>query len=454
MTILEKIHAVVWGAPTLVLILGTGILLSIFTGFCQIRLLPRAFSEFFRKLRGPEKSRESMRSFCTALAATVGTGNIAGVAGAIAVGGPGAVFWIWVCGIIGMVIKYAEALLAVHFQTKNGRGERIGGPMYMICRGLGNPWKPLAVIYCAFGVAASFGVGNAAQVNAVTVSVRNTIEKWGLNLGIGLEWTLGIVLGILIGIALLGGAGRIGASAEKLVPLAAAVYLAMCAGVLICCGHNIPAAFRDILAGAVDPKAVTGGMIGSSFRCLQTGISRGIFTNEAGMGTAAIAHGGAQVQHPVQQGLLGIMEVFIDTIVICTLTALVILCSGVAIPYGADPGAELTVEAFSGIYGLWAPGLLSVAIGLFAFAAILGWGLYGGRCIQFLLGDRAWKPFVLCQSLVALVGAVLEVDAVWLVSEIFNGLMVLPNLTAILLLTPQILLLTRDYSAKKQQAEL
>lgn len=450
MEILHKIHGLVWGAPTLILILGTGVLLTFVTRFSQFRLLPAAFLEFFGKLTDREEKSASMRSFCTALAATVGTGNIAGVAGAIAIGGPGAVFWIWICGFLGMVIKYAEALLAVRYQRRDPEGERIGGPMQIIRGGLGKKYAPLAAAYCVFGVAASFGVGNATQVNAVIVSVRNTVSAYGGDAGGELDWILGGVIAVLAGATLLGGAGRIGEAAEKLVPLAAGMYILMCLWALICWGDRIPGAVAMILEGAFSPRAVTGGMVGSVFRCLQTGISRGVFTNEAGMGTAAIAHGGAEVSHPARQGLLGIMEVFIDTILICTLTALVILCSGVPIPYGTDPGAELTVQAFSGVFGVWAPALLSVGIFLFAFAAILGWGLYGGRCAQFLFGDKAWKPFVLCQCAAAVAGAVLEVEAVWTVSEIFNGLMALPNLIALVLLTPEVVRLTKEYVKKPE----
>ena len=438
---LAAVRGIVWGPVTLFLILGTGIVLSIRTGFVQIRFLPKAIRYFC----GRKSTSAAKRSFFTALAATVGTGNIAGVAGAVAIGGPGAVFWLWICGIIGMILKYAEAVLAVRYRRRQ-KGEWAGGPMYMIRGGLGSRFRPLAALYCFFGVVASFGVGNAAQVNAVTVSLRSAMTAYGLAAGRTLDLILGGILGVLIGFSLLGGAGRIGKAAEKLVPVAAVLYVAMCLGVLICCRARLPGAFHGIFLGALDPKAVTGGMVGSALRCMQTGISRGVFTNEAGMGTAAIAHGGSDVEHPVQQGLLGILEVFIDTIVICTLTALVILCSGESIPYGMDTGAELTVRAFGRVYGSFAHGLLSVEIILFAFTAILGWGLYGGRCAQYLFGDKAWKPFVFFQVLVATGSAVLDTGAVWILSEIFNGLMALPNLIALALLTPEVVRLTKEYS--------
>lgn len=437
---LVSVRDAVWGPITLILILGTGIILSIRTGFVQLRLLPRAVRDFC----GRKSSPGAKRSFFTALAATVGTGNIAGVAGALAIGGPGAVFWIWVCGFIGMVLKYAEAVLAVRYR-RLGKGEWMGGPMYIIRDGLGNSYRALAIVYCMFGVIASFGVGNAAQVNAVIVSLRSAMAEYALLNGKNLELVCGGILGLLIGITLLGGAGRIGRAAEKLVPAATVLYLAMSFGVLFYCRKSLPNAFRMIIQGAFAPKAVTGGLVGSAFQCMRTGISRGVFTNEAGMGTAAIAHGGSDAVHPVRQGLLGILEVFIDTIVICTLTALVILCSGESIPYGMDTGAELTVRAFGRVYGSFAHGLLSVEIILFAFTAILGWGLYGGRCAQYLFGDKAWKPFVICQSAAALAVSVVDTGAVWTVSEIFNGLMALPNLIALALLSPEVVRLTKDF---------
>lgn len=442
---LAGIRDTVWGPVTLILILGTGIILTMRTGFAQIRFLPKAIGCFC----GRKSSPAARRSFFTALAATVGTGNIAGVAGAMAIGGPGAVFWIWVCGIIGMVLKYGEAVLAVRYRRFHN-DEWIGGPMYMIQDGLGSRFLPLAWLYCVFGLVASFGVGNAAQVNAVTVSIQSAMDAYGIPAWKSMDLLLGGILGILIGLTLLGGAGQIGKAAERLVPAAALLYFFMSLGVLISCRSRLPDVFSMILHGAIDPKAVTGGMVGSAFTCMQTGISRGVFTNEAGMGTAAIAHGGSDVKHPVEQGLLGILEVFIDTIVICTLTALVILCSGEVVPYGMDTGAELTVRAFGSVYGAWAHGLLCAEIILFAFTAILGWGLYGGRCAQYLFGDRAWKPFVVCQSMAAVAASVLDTGAVWTVSEIFNGLMALPNLIALALLTPEVVRLTKDYSVRKR----
>ena len=434
----EILHGLVWGAPTLVLILGVGCFLTVKTGFAQITLFPRALKLFARKLqRRDGEDGSSFRCLCTALAATVGTGNLAGVAGAICLGGPGAIFWMWVCGFIGMAVKYTEAALAVRFRSVES-GELRGGPMYIITRGLGEKWRPLAKCYCCFGVLASFGVGNTAQINTVISCVQ------GIHPQIG-RWIPGLLLALTVTAALMGGAGRIGAMAEKLVPFASIGYLILCAAVLILRLGEIPKAFGAILQGAFAPRAVTGGMIGASFQALRVGCSRGIFTNEAGMGTAAIAHGGAAVRHPAEQGLMGIMEVFLDTIVICTLTALVILTSGVPIPYGTDTGAVLTEKAFSQVLGDWTGIFLAAALCCFAFATVLGWGLYGGRCLEYLLGAPAWQGFALAQGIMALLGAVLETGPVWLLAECFNGLMAIPNLFTLAVLASEVRRLTIDY---------
>lgn len=441
---LEQINGFVWGAPALVLILGVGLYLSVRTGFPQVTLFPKALRLFFRRLLRREGTDTSFRCLCTALAATVGTGNLAGVAGAICLGGPGAIFWMWVSGFFGMATKYAEATLAVRYCCKEN-GEVRGGPMYMISRGLGKRWKSLAALYCLFGVLASFGVGNAAQINTLTAAVGGMLRNFGLEPGRGTKLLLGIVVAAAVTMALLGGAGRIGAAAERLIPFASAGYILLCTVVLTLRHREIPGAFADILTGAFSPRAVTGGMLGSAFTALRIGCSRGVFTNEAGMGTAAIAHGGAEVYHPCEQGLMGIMEVFLDTIVICTLTALAILVSGVSLPYGTDTGAVLTEAAFSQVLGRGASLFLAAAVCCFAFATVLGWGLYGARCLEFLTGNAVWKGFALAQGAMALLGAVLETGPVWLISETVNGLMAIPNLFTLAVLTGEVRRLTIDY---------
>ena len=387
----------------------------------------------------------SFQALCTALAATVGTGNLAGVAGAIAIGGPGAIFWMWVCGFIGMATKYAEATLAVHCRVRDQRGELVGGPMYMIRRGMGKRWHWLAACYSFFGVVAAFGVGNATQINAVVGGINQAVMRFG-----GQETTcgnllMGIGLAILIAGILLGGMRRIGVIAERLVPFASVAYLLLGILVLIARADDLGNAFSAIFHGAFTPQAVTGGAVGSLFSVLRIGVSRGVFTNEAGMGTASIAHASAQVSHPAEQGLMGIIEVFLDTIVICTITALVILVSGVPVPYGEDVGVILTTQAFSNVCGDWVSIVIALALCCFAVATVLGWGLYGARCAQYLFGDHVWKRFVLLQSVTVVLGAVLKTGTVWLLSETVNGLMAIPNLIVLAALSPELARLTKQY---------
>ena len=443
--LLVRVNAAVWGLPLLILILGVGIYISIRTGLAQFRLFPKAQMAFLKQFKksGNTEDVSSYRALCTALAATVGTGNLAGVAGAIAIGGPGAIFWMWVCALIGMATKFAEATLAVRYRQRENDGSFIGGPMYIIQNGLDKKWHFLAYIYCFLGVVASFGVGNATQINTVIGGVESVGAAFGTDISFAAKLLVGGVLAVLLTVMLLGGAKRVGAATEILVPVVSVGYLLLSAIVLIMKVDAIPSAFGVIFNGAFNPQAVTGGVIGSVFVTLRVGASRGVFTNEAGMGTASIAHASGNVSHPAQQGLMGIMEVFIDTIVICTVTALAILCSGVPIGYGVDTGVSLTAEAFSAVCGEWVCIPLTFALCCFAIATVLGWGLYGARCAQFLFGDDAWKKFVLLQGVMVVVGAVLNTGTVWLLADIVNGLMAIPNLIALLLLTPELVKLTR-----------
>ncbi len=445
---LERINRFVWGIPALFMILGVGIYLTIRTGFLQIRILPCAIKRFVKQLRNSndhESGISSYKAVCTALAATVGTGNLAGVAGAIAIGGPGAVFWMWICAVLGMILKFAEAVLAVHFRQKNENGELIGGPMYMISQGLGEKWKWLAGIYCFLGVVAAFGVGNATQVNTVIDSINDVVLMYGGESSAARNLIIGCSISIVLTVMMLGGAKRIGTAAQMLVPFASVMYLLLGTTVLLLNYNAIPGAFLAIFRGAFDPKAVTGGAVGSAFLVLRTGAARGLFTNEAGMGTASIAHAGANVSHPVEQGLMGIVEVFLDTIVICTMTALVILCSGIPICYGEDVGILLTSSAFSLVYGDWVRVLICITLCLLAIATIMGWSLYGGRCAQYLFGYKSWKTFVVFQAIVIVLGSVMNTDIVWTTSEIVNGLMAIPNLFALFMLTPVLMELYKEY---------
>lgn len=445
--VLESVNRIVWGAPALLLILGVGLYLSFRTGFAQLTLFPQAVGNFFTRLRGGKAAEGTVTPFqalCTALAATVGTGNLAGVAGAMAIGGPGAIFWMWICALLGMVTKFAEATLAVHFRVKEG-GEWVGGPMYMIRDGMGKKWLWLASVYSFFGVVAAFGVGNATQINAVVTGVNSALAAFGGRETMLGNALMGIFLAIIICCMLLGGAKRIGAVAERLVPFVSVAYLLLGLGVLMARAQLLPDAFKAIVCGAFSPRAVTGGLIGSVFTTLRIGVSRGVFTNEAGMGTASIAHASAQVKHPAEQGLMGITEVFLDTIVICTMTALVILVSGVAIPYGVDVGVALTTDAFSAVYGDWVAVFIAAALCCFAFATVLGWGLYGARCAQFLFGNQVWKKFAILQSVGVVLGAVLNTSVVWVLSETVNGLMAIPNLIALAVLSPRLSRLVKEY---------
>lgn len=454
MEFLESINRLVWGIPALVLILGVGIYLTVCTRFAQIRLFSRAFSSFLKQFFSKNECRNGTspyQALCTALAATVGTGNLAGVAGAIALGGPGAIFWMWVCAFFGMVTKFAEAILAVRYRDQNQKGEYVGGPMYIIRNGMGKKWTWLASIYCFFAVIASFGVGNATQINAVIGGINSVVEAFGGHRHFSADLVIGIGLAILIAMILLGGAKRIGIIAEKLVPFASIAYLLLGTVVLVARVQAIPEAFSAIIYGAFSPRAVTGGLLGSAFTALRVGASRGVFTNEAGMGTAAIAHASAQVKHPVQQGLMGIIEVFLDTIVICTMTALVILCSGISIPYGTDTGVALTTQAFSAFFGEWVSIPIALFLCCFAIATILGWGLYGARSAQYLFGDNAWRSFVYMQALTVILGAVLKTGTVWILSEIVNGLMAIPNLIALACLAPEVARLTKEYRKEPDQ---
>lgn len=446
--ILEKINAFIWGVPALILILGVGLYLSVRTGFAQFRLLPRALRSFVSSFTGkhaPENGTSPFRALCTALAATVGTGNLVGVAGAIALGGPGSIFWMWISALVGMVTKFAEAVLSVRYRVKDSDGEFLSGPMYMIRQGMGSKWAWLGILYASFGVLAALGVGNATQVNAVISGINSAIISFGGTATVKGNLIMGVILTLLIGVILLGGAKRIGSIAEKAVPFASAVYILLAMYVLIVRYDAVPGAFRSIIIGAFSPNAVTGGMIGSITQALTVGTRRGVFTNEAGMGTAAIAHGGANVRHPVEQGYMGIVEVFLDTIVICTLSALVILCSGVQVTFGVDVGASLTADAFSAVCGDWVHILLAAILSCFAIATILGWGLYGMRCAQYLFGENSWKPFAWLQTGTILFGAVLNTATVWVLAEIVNGLMAIPNLIALLYLSPELINLLHEY---------
>lgn len=448
----QVVNDFIWGVPAMVCIIGVGFYLSCRTGFLQIRKFPYAIQttigRMFRKRNASDGALTPFQAVCTALAATVGTGNIAGVAGAI--GGPGAVFWMWVSAALGMCTKFAEVTLAVYYRETNKEGDLVGGPMYYIKNGLGKNWQFLAVLFSAFGVLTVFGTGNATQVNTITTAVNSALLSCGL-ISVGAVETSnliqGIIIAALVALILLGGVKRIGQVTEKLVPFMALLYIVLSVGIVLFRLQNLPMVFKNIFEGAFKPAAVTGGAVGSLFMSMKKGVSRGIFSNEAGLGTGSIAHACADTRKPVKQGMFGIFEVFTDTIVICTLTALVILCSQVPVGYGQAAGAELTIQGFISVYGSWISIFTAVAMCCFAFSTILGWGLYGARCIEFLFSEKVIKPFMVAYSLVAILGATADLGLMWNIAETFNGLMAIPNLIALFLLSGTVVKLTKEYFA-------
>ncbi len=447
----DLLNGFVWGVPAMVCIIGVGILLSVRTGFIQFRKFPYAMKatlgKVFKKGEAGHGSITPFQAVCTALAGTVGTGNIAGVAGAIAIGGPGAVFWMWISALLGMCTKFAEVTLAVHFRERNEHGDYVGGPMYYIKNGLNRRWHFLAVLYAVFAVLTVFGTGNATQVNTITTAINSAL----LNYHVIDESTqgmvsliLGILITVIVGAVLLGGIKRIGKVTERLVPFMAVLYVVLGVGVIVLNFKNVPSVFHDIFYGAFRPSAITGGVVGSLFVSMRKGVSRGIFSNEAGLGTGSIAHATADTQDAAEQGVFGIFEVFADTIIICTLTALTILCSGVPIEYGTAAGAELTISGFTATYGSWVSVFTAVAMVCFAFSTILGWGLYGARCIEFL-GSAKWiKPFMVVYSLMGIVGATMDLGLLWSIADTFNGLMAIPNLIALFLLSGTVVKLVKE----------
>ncbi len=455
-TINTAVNNFIWGVPAMVCIIGVGLYLSIRTGFLQIRKFPYAIrttiGRMFRKKDASDGAITPFQAVCTALAATVGTGNIAGVAGALAIGGPGAVFWMWVSALLGMCTKFSEVTLAVQFRETNADGELVGGPMYYIKNGLPKCWHWLAYLFAAFGVLTVFGTGNATQVNTITTAINSALTNYGLLKPDQISTSnliIGIIITIMIAMILLGGIKRIGQVTEKLVPFMALLYIVLALGVILLNLNVVPSVFASIIEGAFHPSAVTGGVVGSLFLSMKKGVSRGIFSNEAGLGTGSIAHACADTRKPVKQGMFGIFEVFTDTILICTLTALVILCSQVSIPYGQAAGAELTIQGFTATYGNWVSIFTAVAMCCFAFSTILGWGLYGARCIEFLFSSKVTKPFMVVYSLVAILGATADLGLMWNIAETFNGLMAIPNLIALFLLSGTVVKLTKAYFAQE-----
>ena len=446
----------IWGVPAMACILGVGLYLAIRTGFMPLRkfgyAMKNTLGRLFKKETAAAGTLTPFQAVCTALSATVGTGNIAGVAGAIAIGGPGAVFWMWISALLGMGTKFAEVTLAVHFRERNKNGDYVGGPMYYIKNGLGKKWMWLAYLYAFFGVCAVFGTGNATQVNTITASINAALVNYNILSTDALSTSnliIGIAICIIVALILIGGLKRIGGVAEKLVSVMATLYILLGIGLIVLRIDRVPTVFISIIQGAFNPAAFTGGVVGSFIVSLQRGVSRGIFSNEAGLGTGSIAHACADTNDPAKQGFYGIFEVFMDTIVVCTLTALVVLLSGIEIPYGQAAGAELTISGFTSVYGNWVSIFTAVAMCCFAFSTIVGWGLYGARCAEFLLGSKILLPFNIAYCLIAILGATTDLGLIWGISDTFNGFMAVPNLIAVFLLTPVVLRLIKEHFSKQ-----
>lgn len=431
----------------LLCILSVGIYYTAKSRFAQIRFFPDAVRSFVNSFRGKNdiEGVSSYKALCSALAATVGTGNLAGVAGAIALGGPGAIFWMWVSGFMGMLIKFVEIIAAFQFRHKNTEGEWIGGPMQTIKRGLPSTYSILAYLYAFFGLFASFGIGNATQVNTIINCLNGVLFRHDLAKNLLFKLIFGLVLAVFLMHTFTGGMRRLGQCIQVFVPIAALSYIILASCVILLNLSELPGVTISIVNGAFHPQAVTGGVVGSAIQSMRIGISRGIFTNEAGMGTASIAHSTAENADMVQQGLLGIVEVFIDTIVICTLTAFAILCSGVPVSYGMDSGIQLTNLAFIQTFGDWIVVPLGFIACLLALATIMGWGMYGIKCAQFIFGSNIWVYYAYAQGFAAVIGSVLNTSVVWSIAEITNGFMVLPNLLVLLYISPQILQIIKAY---------
>lgn len=457
----QAVNGFIWGVPAMICIIGVGLLLSVRTRFIQVRkfgaAMKNTIGKIFDKTQAKDGSMSPFQAVCTALAGTVGTGNIAGVAGAIALGGPGAIFWMWCSAFLGMCTKFSEVTLAIHLREKNANGEYVGGPMYYIKNGLSKKWYFLAVLYALFGVLTVFGTGNATQVNTIVSSIHSALHNLHIIDGTVDERAnliFGIFIAAFVAMVLLGGIQRIGQVSEKLVPFMAALYVILAIGVVILHINRVPAVFAMIFTSAFTPQAATGGIIGSMFLSMKKGVSRGIFSNEAGLGTGSIAHACADTNNAVHQGMFGIFEVFMDTIVICTLTGLVILLGAPNIVYGQAAGAELTISGFTATYGGWVSIFTAVAMCCFAFSTIIGWGLYGSRCIEFLGGEKLVRPFLVAYSFVSIIGATINLGLLWDIADTFNGLMAIPNLIALLVLSGQVKKLAIDVDQAQKSGTL
>lgn len=435
--LLNAIDSFVWGPPLLVLLVGTGILLTLRLKFLQIFRLPKALGLIFKAQNKGNGDIDSFKALCTALSATVGTGNIVGVATAIAAGGPGAIFWMWMAAFFGMATKYAEGLLAVKYREVDSKGEIAGGPMFYIKNGMGPKFKWLGSLFAIFGIlVAYFGIGTFAQVNSIVDITKMTI-------GLDPMWTA-LILTILVAAITLGGLQSIASAAAKIVPAMAVIYFISTIGVLVYFADKVPAAIQTIVYSAFSGSAAAGGFLGATVMlAMRNGIARGVFSNESGLGSAPIVAAAAKTKWPAEQGLISMTGTFIDTIIICTMTGLTIIVSGQWL--GELNGAELTQAAFATTYGVFAPFLLTISLTLFAFTTIIGWNYYGERCWEYLFGTKTIPVYRVCYIAVLASAVFLKLEAIWALADIVNGLMAIPNLIALLGLSGVIVSETKKY---------
>jgi len=435
-----------------------GAYLTIRSGGVQFRHFGHAMKntvgKIFQKQEAGDGAVTPRQALTTALSATVGTGNIVGTSQAIALGGYGAVFWLWLAALVGMCTKYAEIVLAIKYRERDAKGDWVGGPMYYITKGLGKKWKWLAALFALFAILASFGIGNMSQVNSITGSVIGAVSAFtavSAGVELALKWIMGISLALLVAAILWGGIKRIGAVTEMLIPFMSVFYIVFTLIVIVAHIGNIGDAFVKIFATAFTPQAMFGATTGIVLKqTIIWGLRRSAFSNEAGLGSAAIAHAAAETKGPVHQGMYGIFEVFIDTIVICTLTALALITSGIDLGFGTKPGSELITAALATVFGeKFAALFVAVALMLFAFSTVLGWSLYGTRCVQYLFGDKAIRVFQIIFVVIVVVGCVSPLSIVWDLADTFNGLMAIPNFIALFALSGVVAAETKKYFSNK-----
>ena len=418
-------------------------------------VLKNTIGKLFKKQTAAAGAITPFQALTTTLAATVGTGNIVGTSQAIAMGGYGAIFWLWIAALLGMIIKYSEVTLSVHYRERNEKGDWVGGPMYYITKGLGKGWKWLAVLFAVFAIGASFGIGNLSQANSITGALNNAVTAFAPAMAdhsFIISLVAGIALAALTGLALFGGIKRIGKVTELLVPLMSLLYIIFTVTVIVVNFGNVGDAFGKIFTAAFTPKAVLGAASGIALKeALVWGLRRSAFSNEAGLGSAAIAHAAAETEGPVQQGIFGIFEVFVDTILICTLTGLTIIVSGVPVEFGVKPGSELITAAFATVFGSKvSAAFVAISLMFFAYSTILGWSLYGTRCMEYLLGMKATKVYQAIFIVMIVVGATVSLDIVWDISDTFNGLMAIPNFFALFALSGVVAKLTKEHFFPKK----